>query len=124
MSSGIASADDATWSFSTGVDYSQGDYGAGQDTDIVIVPFSAAYSASRWRVGVTVPHVSVEGAPGVVPGSTGGISNGGPLGVITNPLVGPTGPTGTALIAPPISEQGLGDEGFRCGKLQSARADT
>lgn len=35
------------WSFSSGVDYSSGDYGASQDTDILIAPFTAAFEAAR-----------------------------------------------------------------------------
>jgi hypothetical protein len=112
---GAASADEKTWTFSTGVDYSQGDYGTGQDTTIISVPFSASYGATRWRVGVTVPYVSVDGAPGVVPGSTGAIGGGGPLSAVTNPLIGPTGPNGAAIIAPPIEEQGLGDTTVELG---------
>lgn len=104
-----AAADDGAWTFSSGADYSQGDYGAEQDTEILSIPFSASYGEERWRVGVTVPYVSVEGAPGVVPGSTGAIGGGGPLSPVTNPLLGPTGPTGSPLLAPSISEQGLGD---------------
>lgn len=110
-----AAAEENTWTFSAGFDYSQGDYGSGQDTDIVSVPFSASYGGSRWRVGVTVPYVSVEGAPGVVPGSTGAIGGGGPLSSITNPLLGPTGPSGAALLAPPIDEEGLGDATLELG---------
>jgi hypothetical protein len=106
---GGAAAEETSWAFSTGFDYSQGDYGTGQDTDIISVPFSASYGATRWRVGITVPYVSVNGAPGVVPGSTGAIGSGGPLSTVTNPLLGPTGPSGAGLIAPEIEEQGLGD---------------
>lgn len=112
---GAASAEENSWTFSTGVDYSQGDYGSGQDTDIISVPFSASYGGSRWRLGVTAPYVSVEGAPGVVPGSTGAIGGGGPLTSVTNPLLGPTGPSGAPLLAPAISEQGLGDTTVELG---------
>jgi hypothetical protein len=108
-SAGAASAEEKSWTFSMGVDYSQGDYGTGQDTTIVSAPFSASYGATRWRVGITVPYVSVDGEPGVVPGSTGAIGGGGPLSAVTNPLIGPTGPSGAAIIAPPIQERGLGD---------------
>jgi hypothetical protein len=108
-SASAAGAEEQSWTFSTGFDYSQGDYDSGQDTDIVTVPFSASYGAERWRVGITVPYVSVEGAPGVVPGSTGAIGGLGPLSSVTNPLTGAGGPSGAALVAPPIEEQGLGD---------------
>lgn len=108
-SAGVATAEERNWTFSVGADYSQGDYGSGQDTDIISVPLSASYGSARWRVGVTLPYVSVEGAPGVVPGSTGAIGGGGPLSSVTNPLLGPTGPSGTGILAPEISEQGFGD---------------
>ncbi len=136
-SAGAASANEKSWTFSTGFDYSHGDYGSGQDTDIISVPFSVSYGAARWRAGVTIPYVSVEGAPGVVPGSTGAIGGGGPLSAVTNPLLGPTGPSGAGLIAPPIEEQGLGDttvelsvtpyvadNGARISLLGSARLPT
>jgi hypothetical protein len=114
-SAGVASAEERSWTFSAGLDYSQGDYGSGQDTTIVSVPFSASYGAARWRVGVTVPYVSVEGAPGVVPGSTGAIGSGGALSSVTNPLLGPTGPSGATILAPEIEEQGLGDTTIELG---------
>jgi hypothetical protein len=134
---GAASAEEKSWTFSTGADHSQGDYGSGQDTTIISVPFSASYGATRWRLGITVPYVSVDGAPGVVPGSTGAIGGGGPLSAVTNPLIGPTGPSGAAIIAPPIDEQGVGDttvelsvtpyageNGARIALLGSARLPT
>jgi hypothetical protein len=104
-----AVAEERNWTFSAGADYSQGDYGSGQDTTIISVPFSASYGGDRWRAAITVPYVSVEGAPGIAPGSTGAIGGGGPLSSVTNPLLGPTGPSGAAIIAPAIDEQGLGD---------------
>src|SRR5262245_26203098 len=74
------------WSFSSGVDYSSGDYGTGQDTKIWIAPFNVTFEGERWRVGATATYVSVEGAPGVVPGATGAIGSGSPLSGVTNPL--------------------------------------
>jgi hypothetical protein len=106
---------EAAWTFSTGADYTHGDYGSGQDTDILVVPFSASYGGERWRVGVTVPYVSVEGGGGVVPGSAGAIGSGGPLSGVTNPLLGPTGPTGSTVLAPQVEEQGLGDATVELG---------
>jgi hypothetical protein len=114
-SAGVASADEGNWTFSAGVDYSQGDYGSGRDTTIISVPFSASYGSARWRVGITVPYVSVEGAPGIVPGSTGAIGGGGVLSPVTNPLLGHTGPTGAPIVAPEIEEQGLGDTTVELG---------
>jgi hypothetical protein len=134
---GVVLAEERNWTFSGGVDYSTGDYGSGQDTDIISIPFSATYGSTRWRIGVTIPYVSVEGAPGVVPGSTGAIGGGGPLSSVINPLLGPAGPSGASVLAPEISEQGLGDttielsftpfiadNGARIAVLSSARLPT
>jgi hypothetical protein len=102
-----AAAHAESWSFSTGVDYSSGDFGSGQDTSIAIAPFNVTFESERWRVGATATYVSVEGAPGVVPG-TSAIGSGSPLSGVTNPLLG-GGPTSNPALAPEISEQGLGD---------------
>lgn len=96
-----------SWSFSSGVDYSTGDYGTGQDTDIVIAPFTATFEGDRWRASATATYVSVEGAPGIVPGATSPIGAGSPLSGVTNPLGGGLG--SSPALAPAISEQGLGD---------------
>lgn len=97
------------WSFSSGVDYSSGDYGASQDTDILIAPFTIAFEGARWRASATATYVSVEGAAGVVPGATSAIGGGSPLGGVTNPLLGGGDSGAGPLAAPEISEQGLGD---------------
>jgi hypothetical protein len=97
------------WAFATGVDYTSGDYGTGQDTSILIAPFNVTFESERWRAGATVTYVSIEGAPGVVPGATGAIGSGSPLSSVTNPLLGAGGAQSNSIIAPEISEQGLGD---------------
>jgi hypothetical protein len=97
-----------SWSFSSGVDYTSGDYGTGQDTSIVIAPFNVTFEGERWRVGATATYVSVDGSPGVVPGATSAIGAGSPLSGVTNPLGGGLLGSNPAL-APEISEQGLGD---------------
>jgi hypothetical protein len=97
-----------SWSFSSGVDYTSGDYGTGQDTDIFVAPFTVSFEGERWRASATATYVSVEGAPGVVPGATSAIGAGSPLGGVTNPLGGGLLGSNPAL-APEISEQGLGD---------------
>jgi hypothetical protein len=104
-----ASAEQTSWTFSTGADYTHGDYGTGQDTDILTTPFSVTYGAERWRVGVAIAYVSIEGGGGVVPSAAGAIAGAAPLSSVTNPLFGPTGPAQTSAIAPHVDEQGLGD---------------
>lgn len=61
------SADDAKITFSTGFDYTSGDYGATTDTDITSVPLSLKYEESRWNAKVSLPYVSIKGAGGVRP---------------------------------------------------------
>lgn len=56
------------FSISTGVDYSTGDYGDVEDTDILFVPVSLRYRTGGWSVQAVVPYISVEGPGDVVPG--------------------------------------------------------
>src|SRR5262245_10950112 len=65
----LAAADDlVTWS--VGAEYSSGDYGAPQKTDIFYVPFSVKYETGRWAYRATVPYVEITG-PGNVIGAGG-----------------------------------------------------
>jgi hypothetical protein len=76
FSIGVACADDGRWVFSTGVDYTQGDYGEAQQTTIITAPFSAGYHGEGWSVTAVAPIVSIDGPGTIVPGG----SSGGPLG--------------------------------------------
>ncbi|MGH6949632.1 MAG: hypothetical protein ACREH4_02075 [Vitreimonas sp.] len=110
-----ALAGTAAWSFSSGVDYTQGDYGTGQDTSIVVAPFSAIYGAERWRAALTVTYASIDGAGGVVPGSSSAIGAGSPLSNVVNPLLGAGGPAEIPIVATDVEEQGLGDTTLELG---------
>lgn len=94
-------AEDGRWDYSTGVDYSTGDYGEAADTTIVTVPLAAGYVTERWSATLTVPLVSVDGPGTIVPGGIGGS---GPLGGLLG--------GDAANKVPPVngvSEVGLGD---------------
>lgn len=65
-------AGDAQVSFTTGVDYSQGDYGTGVDTKIFVVPASARLKMGNLRFTATIPYISIDGA-NVVGGDSGPI---------------------------------------------------
>ncbi|MEJ0058767.1 MAG: hypothetical protein WDM79_03885 [Terricaulis sp.] len=116
-----AQADDGRWSFSTGADYTSGDYGEATDTTILIVPFTAAYGSDRWRASVSVPYVRLEGTGNIIPGTgaggaSGGGSSGGLAGVGGGLLPGlfpgatPTTPSPTPTPTPvTIEEEGVGD---------------
>ncbi len=48
-------------SFATGVDYSNGDYGGADETEIISIPLSARVSSGNWAVRVTIPYLHVTG---------------------------------------------------------------
>jgi hypothetical protein len=116
-----AHAGEQRWSFSTGADYTNGDYGETQDTTIVIVPFAVAYKADWWSARLTVPYVMIEGPGTVVPGSAGASSGGGggllgTVGGLLDGLLGGGGADADPSAPPPttttIKESGLGDITF------------
>lgn len=122
-----ARAEEGRWSFSSGAEYTTGDYGEAQDTTIVIVPFTFGYRTDRWGARITVPYVSIEGSGSIVPGSSGsaaggagGLSGivggvGGLLDGLLDGFLGGDGPPGGADAPEPsaipitIKEEGLGD---------------
>lgn len=122
-----ASADDGRWSFSSGTEYTTGDYGETQDTTFVIVPFSFGYRTDRWGARVTIPYVTIEGPGTIVPGSSGSAAGGAGglsglvgattdlLGGVLDGLLGGDGPAGGADAPDPsatpvtLREDGLGD---------------
>lgn len=53
-------ADTSSLSLSTGFSYSVGDFTAPQDTEVLIVPFSARYATGDLRFSATLPYVSIE----------------------------------------------------------------
>ncbi len=65
-----------------GVDYSTGDYGEAQDTDILFAPFVARYQTARFQAKATIPYISIEGPGVVIPGGDGGVVVPG-AGVVT-----------------------------------------
>jgi hypothetical protein len=62
----IASTSEAKFKISTGFDYSKGDYGQAQDTEILYVPVSGKVEYDQWTVKITVPHVTIKGPGSVV----------------------------------------------------------
>ena len=96
-----AQAADGRWFFSTGMDYSNGDYGEQRDTTILTVPLSSGYVAERWSATLIVPIVNIRGPGTIVPG---GLDNGGSLGG----LLGSTPATAPSL-GKGVDTTGLGD---------------
>jgi hypothetical protein len=104
MISGSCLAQDGQWGFSTGSDFSSGDYGGDLvDTDIIFVPFTTSYKSGLWNLQATVPWVQINGAGTVVGAGDGGV-------VIGNPRRNSGGAPGGSddkLMA--ATESGLGD---------------
>lgn len=58
-------------SFTTGVDYSSGDYGLAEDTDILVVPFSLRATSGPFAFTASLPYLNISGPGGVVVGPDG-----------------------------------------------------
>lgn len=62
------------WRYSSGFDYSKGDYGGDPvDTTISYMPFSARYTTGNWKLKGTASWVSIKGAGTVVGAGGGGV---------------------------------------------------
>ena len=79
-----------TWRFSTGFDYSSGDYGESVDTDITYLPFTARYEALPWTFKLTVPYIRIKGPGNVIGGGVDGsvVIRGGQTQVTTESGLG------------------------------------
>src|SRR4029450_13931950 len=49
--------DDYRWHLSTSFNYLKGDYGTGEDTEIIYVPFTFGVRLDRFRLSLTVPYL-------------------------------------------------------------------
>lgn len=68
ITSSALAVDAGQFKFSSGFDYSSGDYGSTIDTEIWYVPFTVKYDAFPWTMKVTVPWLQITGPGGVVGG--------------------------------------------------------
>ena len=113
---------------SVGGDYSKGDYGSSESTNVFYMPFTASYETGAFTYGLTVPWIRVSGPGNIVPGGFGGAGAGGGDGGIgafgcagdsrkgaskaadSGPCAGVTnsGSGGTGTSATRITESGLG----------------
>lgn len=69
--------------FSTGIDYSSGDYGDTVDTDFLAVPVSVKYQADNFYLRASTSWVDVKGPSGFIPGD-GGVTSGSPGGDVVS----------------------------------------
>ena len=54
-------SDPGAWRLTTGINYSRGDYGDPQDTEVISVPIGVKYSRGGFNVRVSVPYVRIKG---------------------------------------------------------------
>lgn len=71
-----------------GVDYSSGDYGDVEDTEIVAVPFSVKLNKGDFFLRASLPYVHIKGPGSVVPGDGGAIPGGTPGAVRSEDGIG------------------------------------
>lgn len=62
------------WRYTTGLDYSRGDYGLTEDTEIIYVPISVEADFFPMRARIMLPFLSIDGPTGVLPGGGGTVS--------------------------------------------------
>ena len=60
----VATAGDYT--FSTGAEYTKGNYGASIDTTMLQVPFTLGYNTDQYALSVTVPYIQISGSEDVI----------------------------------------------------------
>jgi hypothetical protein len=65
-----------------GYDYSKGDYGFTQDTEVSSIPVNLSYDQDRWAFKATLPYITIKGPATVVTGS--GAASGAPPRPTTN----------------------------------------
>lgn len=73
---------------STGADYSSGDYGDTQKTDIVAAPFSVKLQKGEFFLRASLPYIYIKGPGGVVPGDGGAVPGGTPGAVTAREGIG------------------------------------
>lgn len=69
----LGAADGDRLTTSVGVDYTTGDYGQSEDTDMLAVAFAAKYETGRWTYRASVPYIRVSGPSNVVATDEGGV---------------------------------------------------
>ncbi len=72
---GIASAE-TQFTISTGLDYSSGDYGGEEDTEVIAVPLSARLSVGDWAFRVSSAYLKVDGPANIADNDGDGGSSG------------------------------------------------
>lgn len=64
----LASAEEGEWKFTSGADYSSGDYNDASETTMLYVPLSASYKRGNWTGKISTGWLSIDGPGNVVDG--------------------------------------------------------
>lgn len=91
------------FTFTTGFDYSTGDYGDDADTDISAIPLVAKYSLDRWTFKATIPYIRIKGPGDVIP-SIGQVSQTPRRNETTESGWGDTTVSATYSFYPPVAQ--------------------
>ena len=96
-------AEDINIKFSTGADYSKGDYGRTQDTEILYSSLATKVSYGSWSAKVTVPYLHIKGSAAVL--------GGGDTVIVCDDNSGPGKGGGCPAVDPNavVTREGLGD---------------
>lgn len=70
---GVARAETRV-SLSTGVDYSSGDYGGDEETNVTSVPLAARITNGDWAFRVSVPYLIIDGPADIAEGDGDGVA--------------------------------------------------
>lgn len=68
LAANVNAAQNGDFSFSFGAEYTSGDYGSSQNTDIWYFPFTFKYETDRFSASITAPLIMVDGPGNIVPG--------------------------------------------------------
>ncbi len=79
---GAASAHAGTTTLITGIDYSSGDYGDTETTEMTYLPVTIKYSGFPWTAKVTIPWITISGPSSVTAGSGGALVGNGTDGAV------------------------------------------
>ena len=91
---------------SLGYEQTSGDYGLLNNTDITNIPLTVQMKKDNWRFRLTIPYISVTGDGGIIPGTTGLLSNSGNVNTISGSGPVPASDTTNTGV---VTHSGLGD---------------
>lgn len=78
--SGVAMAQDGALTASAGAEYTSGDYGLGEKTQITSFSLAAKYETGRWAYRASLPYIRINGPSSVVGSGEGGVTLPGQAG--------------------------------------------